>query len=168
MVLPIYIPTNSVEGFTFLHTLSSTYRLWTFLMMAILTGVNTTQFFDERAHGSLQPPLGEEAAAAFRPDWLLPLPQAGGRTVWTEQLGTWIPEVRALSLVLACKIQPPGNRGAQAKCLCRGWGTFILLFPEPVVRVRPMNVTASAGCSLGTQSARQCSLCPHVSWHLDT
>ena len=50
-------------------------------MMDILTGVKTTQFFDERVHGSLQPPLGEEAAAAFRLEWLLPLPQAGGRTV---------------------------------------------------------------------------------------
>ena len=37
MVVQIYITTNSVGGFPFLHTLSSIYCL--FLMMAILTGV---------------------------------------------------------------------------------------------------------------------------------
>ena len=38
VVVPIYIPTNNVGGFPFLHTLSSIYFLQT-LMMAILTGV---------------------------------------------------------------------------------------------------------------------------------
>ena len=35
---PVYIPTNSVRRFLFLHTLSSIYYLEAFLMMAILTG----------------------------------------------------------------------------------------------------------------------------------
>ena len=38
MVAPIYIPTNSVEGFRSLYTLSSTCHLKP-LMVAILTGV---------------------------------------------------------------------------------------------------------------------------------
>ena len=38
VVVPIYIPTNSVGGFFFLHTLSSNYFLQN-LKMAILTGV---------------------------------------------------------------------------------------------------------------------------------
>ena len=38
--VPIYILTNSVAEFPFLHTLSSNYLLFVdFLMMAILTGV---------------------------------------------------------------------------------------------------------------------------------
>ena len=37
---PTYIPTNSVGGFPFLHTLSSIYLVVDILMMAILTGVN--------------------------------------------------------------------------------------------------------------------------------
>ena len=36
---PIYIPTNSVGGFLFLHTLSSTYCLDSFLMTTILSSV---------------------------------------------------------------------------------------------------------------------------------
>ena len=36
---PIYIPTNHVGGFPFLHTLSSICYLKIFLIMAILTGV---------------------------------------------------------------------------------------------------------------------------------
>ena len=39
VTVSIYIPTNSVGGFPFLHTLSSVYCLWTFLMMAILMSV---------------------------------------------------------------------------------------------------------------------------------
>ena len=40
VVIPIYIPTNSVEGFPFLHTIFSIYLLFVdFLIMAILTGV---------------------------------------------------------------------------------------------------------------------------------
>ena len=35
---PVYIPTNSVGGFPFLHTLSSSCYLY-FLMMTILTSV---------------------------------------------------------------------------------------------------------------------------------
>ena len=38
MAVPIYIPTNSVGWFPSLHTLSSTYDLWIFLLMAILAG----------------------------------------------------------------------------------------------------------------------------------
>ena len=37
--ISIYIPTNSARVFPFLHTLSSIYCLWTFLMEAILTGM---------------------------------------------------------------------------------------------------------------------------------
>ena len=37
--MPIYIPTNSVGGFPFLHTLSSIYLLQIFKIMVILTGV---------------------------------------------------------------------------------------------------------------------------------
>ena len=36
---PIYIPTNGVGGFPFLHTLSNILLFVDFLMMAILTGV---------------------------------------------------------------------------------------------------------------------------------
>ena len=39
MAVPIYIPTNSVEGFTFLHTFSSILLFADILMIAILTGV---------------------------------------------------------------------------------------------------------------------------------
>ena len=39
MVVPIYIPTNSVGGFPSLHMLSSIYCLWVFLMIVIFTGV---------------------------------------------------------------------------------------------------------------------------------
>ena len=39
VVAPIYIPTNSVEGFPFLHILSNIYYLHSFLMIAILTGM---------------------------------------------------------------------------------------------------------------------------------
>ena len=39
VAVPVYIPTNSVGGFLSLPTLSSTYCLWVFLMMAILAGV---------------------------------------------------------------------------------------------------------------------------------
>ena len=35
----MYIPANSLGGFLFLHTLSTIYYLYIFLMMAILTGV---------------------------------------------------------------------------------------------------------------------------------
>ena len=31
MILSIYIPTNSIRGFPFLHTLPSIYCLWIFL-----------------------------------------------------------------------------------------------------------------------------------------
>ena len=37
VAVPIYIPTSSAEGFPSLHTLSSIYCLWIFLMIAILT-----------------------------------------------------------------------------------------------------------------------------------
>ena len=37
----IYIPTNNVGVFPFLHTLSSIYSLQTFLMMAVLTNVRS-------------------------------------------------------------------------------------------------------------------------------
>ena len=40
MAAPIYTPTNSVRGFSFLHTLSSIYCLWSFLMIAILAYVS--------------------------------------------------------------------------------------------------------------------------------
>ena len=33
--VPVYIPTNSVQGFPFLHTLSNTYYLQSFLMITI-------------------------------------------------------------------------------------------------------------------------------------
>ena len=36
---PMYIPTNSAQGFPFLHILMNTYSLLSFLMIAILTGV---------------------------------------------------------------------------------------------------------------------------------
>ena len=36
---PIYIPTNSVEGFPFFHILSNTCHFFPFLMIAILRGV---------------------------------------------------------------------------------------------------------------------------------
>ena len=39
MAVLVCIPTNSVGGFPFLHTLSSIYCLETFLIAAILTGV---------------------------------------------------------------------------------------------------------------------------------
>ena len=39
MAVSFSIPTDSARGFPFLHTLSSIYCLWGFLMMAILTGV---------------------------------------------------------------------------------------------------------------------------------
>ena len=39
VVVPISIPTNSVEGFPFLHTLSSTFLFADLLVTAILTGV---------------------------------------------------------------------------------------------------------------------------------
>ena len=38
MSVPVYIPTNSVEGFFFLQTLSSIFYLY-FLIMGILTSV---------------------------------------------------------------------------------------------------------------------------------
>ena len=39
VVVPIYIPTNRIGGFPFLHTLSNICFLYTYLiMMAILTG----------------------------------------------------------------------------------------------------------------------------------
>ena len=34
---PIYIPTNSAQGFPFLYTLSRIYCFWIFFMVAILT-----------------------------------------------------------------------------------------------------------------------------------
>ena len=37
--VPIYISTNNVQGFPFLHVLVSICYLWSFLMMAVLTGV---------------------------------------------------------------------------------------------------------------------------------
>ena len=37
--ISIYVPTNSVRAFPFLHTLSSIYRLQIFLMMAVLISV---------------------------------------------------------------------------------------------------------------------------------
>ena len=39
MAVSVYIPINSVEGFPFVHILSSIYYLWIFLMMVILTGM---------------------------------------------------------------------------------------------------------------------------------
>ena len=39
MTAPTYIPTNSLRGFPFLHTLSSIYLFVDFLMMTILTDV---------------------------------------------------------------------------------------------------------------------------------
>ena len=39
MVVPIYIPTNTVGGFPSLHMLSSIYCLWGFFMIVIFTGV---------------------------------------------------------------------------------------------------------------------------------
>ena len=39
LVIPIYIPTNTVGEFPFLHTPSSIYYLYTFLLKAILTSV---------------------------------------------------------------------------------------------------------------------------------
>ena len=39
VVAPAYIPTNSVGGFPFLHTVSSIYFFVDFLMTAITTGV---------------------------------------------------------------------------------------------------------------------------------
>jgi len=39
VAVPVYIPTNSIGRFPFLHTLSSIYCWLIFLMMGILTGV---------------------------------------------------------------------------------------------------------------------------------
>ena len=39
VTVPTYIPTNTVGGFPFLHTLSSVCYWWIFLMIAFLTGV---------------------------------------------------------------------------------------------------------------------------------
>ena len=39
IVVPIYIPTNTIGGFPSLHTLSSIYCLWTCFMITIWTGV---------------------------------------------------------------------------------------------------------------------------------
>ena len=46
MAISNYIPTNSAKVFPFLHSLSSIYCLWNFLIKAILTGVRWYSSFD--------------------------------------------------------------------------------------------------------------------------
>ena len=93
-----------------------------FLMMAVLTGVNTTQFFGEGARGSWQPPLGEEAAAASRPEWLFPLPTDWGQDCVSREIRNLDPRGQSSGL----NLQGPTSREqrAQSSCLCSVWGAF--------------------------------------------
>ena len=79
-------------------------------------------------------------------------------------------DTRGQSTVPGLSLQDPTPREQRGtgQVSVQWLGNLYPVFPVPVVSVSPMSVTASEGCSLGTQSARQCSLCPHVSWHLDT
>ena len=58
VAVSIYIPTNSTRGFPFLHTLSSIYCLYIFLMMAILTIVRWFRCFDCKVDSKLLDDLG--------------------------------------------------------------------------------------------------------------